>query len=48
MERFEDLLGRIVRVGKKDLEKVEREAEGIIEETLGLPPQGGEAIVEED
>jgi hypothetical protein len=48
MERFEDLGRKLFRVAKEDVEKVEHEAEEIIEEALGPPPAPGPAIEGED
>jgi len=48
MQRFEDLLGRIVSVTKEDVKKPEEVAEKVIDEALGPPPAGGPAIPDED
>ncbi|HEV2738098.1 MAG TPA: hypothetical protein VGU66_05915 [Candidatus Elarobacter sp.] len=48
MERFENLLGRIISAGKKDVRKVEQAAEEIVDEALGPPPAKGPALADED
>jgi hypothetical protein len=48
MERFEDLAKRLFRVAKDDVEKAEREAKEIIDDTLGPPPVQGPAVADEE
>lgn len=48
MERFENLLGRIISAGKKDVKKAEQAAEEIVDEALGPPPAKGPALADED
>lgn len=48
MERFENLLGRIVSAGKKDVRKAEERVEEIVDEALGPPPAQGPALADED
>lgn len=48
MERFDALLGRIVKVSKEDLAKAERAAENIVDEALGPPPARGPALADEE
>ncbi len=48
MERFENLLGRVISAGKKDVEKAERKAEEIVEEAIGPPPAPGPALADEE
>jgi hypothetical protein len=47
MERFEDLAKRLFRVAKGDVEKAEREAKELIDDTLGPPPAQGPAVSDE-
>jgi hypothetical protein len=47
-ERFDALLGRIVKVPKEDLEKAERAAENIVDEALGPPPARGPALADDE
>ncbi len=48
MERFENLLGRIVSAGKKDVRKAEERAEEIIDEALAPPPARGPALADDE
>jgi hypothetical protein len=48
MERFDALLGRIVKVSKDDLEKAERKAEEIVDEAIGPPPARGPALADDE
>ena len=48
MERFDALLGRIVKVSKEDIEKAERAAENIVDEALGPPPARGPALADDE
>jgi hypothetical protein len=47
MQRFEDLLGRLVSVTTEEVQKAERAAEEIVEEALGPPPSGAPALDDE-
>jgi hypothetical protein len=47
LERMEDLGRRLFRVTKDELAEVEREAEEIVRDALGPPPEGGEAVAED-
>lgn len=48
MERFEDLLGRIVSVTKDDVQKAERKAKELVDDLLGPPPSGAPALDDEE
>lgn len=48
MERFNDLLGRLVKVSKEDLDEAERAAENIVDEALRPPPAKGPALADDD
>lgn len=48
MQRFEDLLGRLVSVSKEDVEKAERAAKELADDLLGPPPSGAPALDDED
>lgn len=47
MERFHDLLGKLVSVSKEDVAKIERAAEELVQDALGPPPAGSGAIEDE-
>ena len=48
MQRFEDLLGRLVSVTKEDVEKAERAARELADDLIGPPPAGAPALDDED
>lgn len=48
MERFENLLGRIIATGKRDVRKAEEAAQEIVDESLGPPPAGGPALADNE
>ncbi len=48
MQRFENLLGRLVSVSKEDVEKAERAAKELADDLRGPPPAGAPALDDED
>ena len=48
MERFENLLGRIVRAGKKDVKKAEEAVERVVDDAIGPPPARGPALADDE
>lgn len=47
LERMEDFGRRLFRLTKEELAEVEREAEEVVRDALGPPPEGSEAVAED-